>query len=366
VDLTIVREVPVPKQMEWQDAASRHLAQVPRHSPTNVESSTMTDTHALPDVDVVVVGGGPAGLSAAIWAARHRRTVLLVDAGEQRNLATVETHGYLGFDHAAPGTLLDRAREDVRNYAGIVVRHTSVTTARPERVADVDRFAIELGDGSTVSAARVILATGTVDEYPPIADFEQHFGADVFTCPSCDGYEARGRHAVVIGGGPHIAQFALGLYDWAASVTVVTAGLDLELSDDQIDALVSHGIRIVDDTVTGIIGPRGAMSALRLSSGEEIDASRAFFSLAVRPRTDLATMLGCALADDGTIEVDRHHETSVAGVYAAGDAIAQVHLVQVAAGSGAVAGVSAAMSLRGELGARSSPIPAPDPASAAT
>jgi thioredoxin reductase len=327
-------------------------------------TGSMTRRRALPDVDVAVIGGGPAGLAAAIWAARHRRTVLLVDAGEQRNRATVETHGYLGFDRAAPGTLLAEAEADLANYSGIAVERSRVVSAATERVDGVERFRVELDDGCATSAARVVLATGTVDEYPPIADFHEHFGADVFTCPSCDAYEARDRDAVVIGGGQHIAPFALGLYDWASSVTVVTAGLDLELTDDQRATLHEYGIRVIDDDVTTIVGPRGSMRSLRLASGEEIPAGSAFFSLATHPRTDLATMLGCALADDGTIRVDEHGETSVAGVYAAGDVTAGINLVQVAAGGGAVAGVSAAMSLRGELGARSSPVPAPDPAEA--
>lgn len=325
----------------------------------------MTELRALPDVDVIVVGGGPAGLAAATWAARHRRSVLLVDAGEQRNRSTVETHGYLGFDRATPRELLSRAYADLERYRAITVVHTSVVAARAERIADVDRFAVELSDNSRVSAARIILATGTVDEPPPLADFREHFGADVYTCPSCDAYEARDKHAVVIGGGEHIASFALGLYDWAASVTVVTAGLELELDTDQRSVLHEHGVQVFDDVVTAIVGPRGGMRSMCLGSGTEIRADIAFFSVATHPRTGLATMLGCRLDGDGRVMVNERQETTVAGVYAAGDLTAEINLVQVAAGSGAVAGVSAAMSLRGELGARSSPLPAPDPADAA-
>jgi thioredoxin reductase len=316
-----------------------------------------TPSTSLPDHDVAVIGGGPAGLSAAVWAARHRRRVVLVDAGEQRNRATEESHGYLGFDRAAPGELLGRAHAQLGRYPEISVRQ-----GRARGIVHAhERFEVTLDDGSVLTAARVVLTTGTVDEYPDIEGFAEHFGADVYTCPSCDGYEAQGRDAVVIGWGPHIGPFAAGLYDWARSVTIVTTGAEFDGTDEQRDALASLGITIVDDEVVGIVGTRGAMRSLLMRDGSEVPCGIAFFSLASHPRTELAVSLGCRLAEDGTIAIDERGETSVPGVYAAGDAVAELHLVQVAAASGAVAGVFAAHSLRGEQGSWASPRPAPDP-----
>ncbi len=316
---------------------------------------------AAPEYDVLVVGGGPAGLSAAVWAARYRRRVLVVDAGEQRNLVAEAAHGYLGLDGAPPAELLQRAYLDVARYPEISVRRGRVIEAG----CSDGGFAVTLEDGTTATTARVVLACGTRDEHPDIEGFTEHFGADVHTCPSCDAYEAQGRDVAVIGHGAHIGAFATGLFDWARSITIVTNGLPFEGDDDQREVLDELGIALVEDDVVGISGGRGSMRGLRLRSGTELACQVAFFSLAVRQRTELAEMLGCRIRPDGAVEVDDCGATSVPGVHAAGDLLAQPHLVLVAAASGAVAGVAAAQSLRGEHGSARSPEPAPDPAVAA-
>ncbi len=169
--------------------------------------------------DAVVVGGGPGGLSAALWLARYRRKALLVDAGEHRNRWTEQAHGYLGSDPVDPAVLLGRARSQLGRYDTAACVQDSVTAIR--RSAG-DGFTVELTGGTPVAARRIVLATGVRDEFPAVEGFFDHYGASVFHCPSCDGYEARDRRVVVLGWGAQITGFALELLDWAATVTVVT------------------------------------------------------------------------------------------------------------------------------------------------
>jgi thioredoxin reductase len=308
------------------------------------------------DHDAVVVGGGPAGLSAAMWLARYRRSVLLLDAGEHRNASTELVHGYAGHDPIAPSALLDRIRGELAAYERVRIER-----ARADAVdGDVmSGFTVRAGNDA-VRALRVVLATGVEDALPDIDGILEHYGAGVFHCPSCDGYDARGERVVVLGWGEHVAGFAATMLDWASSVVVVTGGRPLEADDDHRFRLAALGIPVLEDRAVGMLGRRGELEGVRLEGGDVVPARIAFFSVAHRPRTQLGVRLGCGVVEgDGYLDTDRRGQTTVEGVYAAGDVTPGMQLVQVAAGEGAVAGIEAAMSLRGQRGAPDSPIPAP-------
>lgn len=306
--------------------------------------------------DAVVIGGGPAGLAATTWLARYRRRALLVDAGEPRNRWVDEVHGYLGADPADPAALLQEGRRDVDRYPTVERVQGRVTAVAAEPPGG---FAVEVGD-LCHRARRVVLATGVADVFPAVEGFFVHYGADVFHCPTCDGYQAQDRPVVAFGWSAEVAGFALELLDWAASVTVVTDGQPFEADDEERAALARNGIAVVEDEATALIGDRGDLRAVRLRSGKQLDCRLAFFSIAHRPLTDLAEQLGCDLDGEGHVIVDEHGETTVPGVYAAGDLTPGIHLVQVAAAKGAVAGTGCALSLRGERGAPDAPAPGPD------
>jgi thioredoxin reductase len=307
--------------------------------------------------DVAVIGGGPAGLSAALWAARYRRSVLLVDAGEQRNASVDATHGYLGLEGVSPIELIDRSMADVSRYPEITVRHgVSASNAAWRDGA----FELALEDGTTARALRLVLCTGVRDLFPDIDGFHRHFGSSVFTCPSCDGYEARKRHVVVIGDDEHTAPFAVGLLDWAASVTVVIEDPGA-LGSAERSALSTYGISVVAGKPTAFVGQRHALQAVSIGSDQNIPADVVFCTVPHKQRSEMARELGCDISDEGCVVVDDHCSTSVEHVYAAGDMTPGPHLVQVAAAKGATAGIAAALSLRGDRGAPTSPAPAPDP-----
>jgi thioredoxin reductase len=306
--------------------------------------------------DAVVVGGGPAGLAAATWLARYRRDVVVVDAEQLRAEQVEQSHGYLGRDPQVPRELVATAREQLLRYPTASYVRARVTAVDGE----YGDFRLALDDGSELRTLRVVLATGVSDRFPAIEGFATHYGADAFHCPACDGYDAEDRDVVAYGWNERLVGFATTLLNWARSVTVVTGGRRFEGDDACCTTLDSHGIPIVEEEAAALVGERGALRAVRLASGRELPASLLFFSVAHDPRVELARALGCAVDDEGYVEVDREGRTSVRGVYAAGDVVPGLQLVQVAAAQGCIAGVGAAVSLQGEPGSPLSPPPAPD------
>jgi thioredoxin reductase len=305
---------------------------------------------AATTVDAVVVGGGPAGLSAAGWLGRYRRSVLIVDSEEYRNAAVELAHGYLGCDPAPPADLRQRGAEEVLRYPTVTLEYGRVESI----AATPDGFIAELSAASgsqlsnerrEVAARRVVLATGVRDRFPELDGFFEHYGADVFHCASCDGYEAKGRDVVVLGWGGHVPGFAIGLLTWAKTITVVTDGHDLEAATHDRRGLVDHGVQIIEDDAVGLIGRRHHLEGVRLASGTTVACDLAFFSIGHEPNNGLAAALGADLTDEGCVVADRDGVTSVPGLFAAGDLTPGVQLIANAVAKGASAGIACAQSL---------------------
>jgi thioredoxin reductase len=309
------------------------------------------------DFDALVLGGGPAGLAAALWLARHRRRVGVVDGGEPRNRSTSATHGYLGHDPIAPSELLARARAEVLAYPTASLLSCRATGARPDGGGG---FRVGTDEEERLSARRLVLATGVVDELPPVGGIEEHYGESVFHCPTCDGYEARDRDVVVLGWGAQVAGTALELLDWARRVTVVTGGRAFEGDERHRQALARYRVPVKELEAAELVGTRGNLRCVRLSDGSEVECDLVFFSVAHHPRNELARELECRLTQEGCVEVDDQCRTSVPGVFAAGDVTPGLQVVQVAAAKGAIAGVACALSLQGEAPLAGGPAPAPD------
>ena len=292
--------------------------------------------------DAVVVGGGPAGLSAATWLARYRKQVVVIDAEEQRNRWVTEAHGYLGSDPTSPMDLLDAARRDMARYPEVELRRGRAV----EAVARADgTFVLTIEDGPTVEARRVVLATGVRDVFPDVRKFFDHYGRSVFHCPTCDGYEARDQAVVAFGWSEQVVGFALLLLGWAASVTVVTDGRRFEGDDRARERLAGRGIRVLEDDAVELVGRPGALEGVELRGGEVLPCRVAFFTIAHVPQSDLDLQLGCRRTDEECTAVAADGATSVPGVYAAGDMTPGIQLVQVAAAKGTIAGVACAQSL---------------------
>ena len=300
----------------------------------------MTET-----VDVCVVGGGPAGLGAATWLGRYRRSVIVLDSQTHRNRWVEQAHGYLGSDPVNPAALLERARDDLGQYATVTIRTGEAQSAQ----CSVDGlFSLTLADGEEIHAKRLVLAMGVNDAFPDIDNFFDYYGRSVFHCPSCDGYEARDQPVVVFGWSENVAGFARGLLDWAASVLVVTDGRSFEGETGHRRQLEGLGVKILEDEVEELCGQGGELQAVRLRTGGVVPCTKAFFSIAHQPRTQLAEQLGCELTSQGCLQVDAEGRTNVPGVYAAGDITPGMQYIQTAAAEGAQAGTACALSLRDE------------------
>ncbi len=302
-------------------------------------------TDSVPELyDAVVVGGGAAGFAAATWLARYRRRVAVLDAGETRNRWVEAAHGYLGGDPLRPGELLARAREQLLRYP-----EAEVCSGRAERVlrGDDGLFVVETGDGP-LRARRLVLATGVRDEFPEVERFFEHYGATVFHCPTCDGYEAKDARVVVFGWSEEVTGFALTLLGWAREVLVVTEGRAFEGDAACRVRLQAGSVPVIEDDAVELLGERGRLEGVRLRDAGVVACDLAFFSIAHHPCAELAEQLGCRLSPEGYVEVDDESATSVPGVYAAGDLTPGLQLLQVAAAKGAIAGVACSQSLRAE------------------
>ncbi len=281
------------------------------------------------------------------WSSWTRRTT----ARKQVERA----HGYLGRDPQSPTELLERGREEVLAYptAAIRVGEVAAVHRRADRLFEV---------GDDLLAHRVVLACGVRDAFPAVDGFAEHYGASVFHCPSCDGYEARDRQVVALGWEPHLVGFAASLENWACSVTVVTNGPSFDGDESCRTQLADCGITLLERRAIRFLGSRGDLTGVELEGGQVLPASLVMFSVAHQPRTELAELLGCARDGAGHVTVDEQGQTSVEGVYAAGDLIQGLQLTLVAAASGVVAGVACAQSFFGTRSAPTSPDSAPVPA----
>jgi thioredoxin reductase len=291
--------------------------------------------------DAIVVGGGPAGLAAAVWLARYRRRALVLDPGGHRNQSVEHVHGYLGLDGQSAASVLGAMRADLARYPQARLRRARAVDARRQG----DGFALDVDD-MTLWTRRVVLATGVRDVPPQVAGFEEHYGAGAFHCPTCDGYEARARRVVVFGWGAGVVEFALELLEWASVVTVVTDGRNFRGDDEDRSRLAADRVAVLEDEAVELVGTRGALRAVRLAGGDTLECEYVFFSIGHEPVNELAVTLGCDLTPEGCVEVDENGATSVPGVYAAGDVTPGLQLVQVAAAKGTIAGVACAESLR--------------------
>jgi thioredoxin reductase len=281
--------------------------------------------------DVIIVGAGPAGLSAALMLGRSRRRVLVCDTGKPRNAAAHAVHGFLSRDGIAPREFLRIAREQLRPYDTVELRDIAVTLAECRD----GRFHVTLADGSQLVSRKLLIASGVVDHLPDIPGFQQFYGGSVFHCPYCDGWEVRDQPLAVYGRGLRGLGLSLELTGWSRDLVLCTDGPS-EIAPDDLARLDRNGIGVREDRLVRLEG-RDHLERLVFASGEPLPRRALFFTTGQTQQSELALRLGCEMNDKGTVRTGKYEATHLRGLFVAGDASRAVQWVVVAASEGAEA-----------------------------
>ena len=309
--------------------------------PTPAQITAPAPTPTLADdgtalYDVAIVGGGTAGLSAALWLSRYLHSVVVVDSGDPRNWETRGVNGFLGLPGIKPADLRGRGRDECRKHGvelidGVVlcVNHKSD-----------EHFELQLEGGTRVAGRRLLLAIGIKDVWPDIPGLEHVYGDRAHVCPDCDGYEATNKKTVVIGKGRRAVGMALTLTTWTRDIIVCTNGADPDLTDEYCTKLTALQIPVIGAPIERIKFRDGELRSLVFTGREPLGCERIFFTIGQYPSDDLGVQLGCARDDEGHVMVDEHYHTTVRNVFAAGDIVPGPQLAICAASDGAIAALA--------------------------
>jgi thioredoxin reductase len=296
--------------------------------------------------DVVIVGGGPAGLSAGIWLGRYLHSVVLVDSGDPRNWETRGVNGFLGNPRIRPAELRAQGREECLKY------DVELVDAIVDRAVckGEEQFEVVLENGGTIAARRFVLAIGLRDVWPRIPGLQQVYGRNAHVCPDCDGYECRNLKTVVIGKGRKAVGMALNLTTWTRDIIICTNGAAPELDErEYCDKLDANEIPVLTDRIERVsVRDDGGIYSLELEGGKCLDADKLYFTFGQRAANDLGEQLGCESDAEGQVIVDDHRHTSVPNVWAAGDITPGPQLAIAAAADGAIAALAIHKSLVSE------------------
>ncbi|HUR32460.1 MAG TPA: NAD(P)/FAD-dependent oxidoreductase [Vicinamibacterales bacterium] len=291
--------------------------------------------------DVIVVGGGPAGLSAALMLGRCRRRVLLCDEGQPRNRHSRALHGYLTRDGMDPSELNALGRRELDHY-GVECRSVHVNGARREGPV----FRVDLRSGATELTRFLLIATGVVDDLPDLDGARECYGRSLFHCPYCDGWERRDQRLAAFGRGQSGVLLALSLKTWSSQVTLLTNGARVDPGGRA--RLARNGVEVVTTRIARLVHDQGALAAVELQSSAAIGLDAIFFTTAQHPRCNLAETLGCAFNRKGTVDTGALSDTNVPGVFVAGDASHDAQFVVVAAAEGVKAALAINQALQRE------------------
>ena len=296
--------------------------------------------------DVVIIGGGPAGLSAALMLGRARRKVVLLDAGQGRNAPSEASHSFFTRDGTPPADLRRIGHEQLQPYGSVTVRMDEAVAVSGE----ISQFQVTTATGERLKSRTVILASGVRDVLPDIPGVDRYWGKGVFQCPFCDGWEHRDRPMAVLAT-PETAIEAVRLYrNWSPDLTLLTNGQwepDRELSD----LLAGMDVGVVTDQIELVGGKNGHVDRIVFATGRELPVAVFWIRPGQEPRTGIAADLGCELYDagfvTGLVKLEGPGQTTVPGILAAGDITSPIHQVSLAVASGTLAAAGATRLLIG-------------------
>jgi thioredoxin reductase len=283
--------------------------------------------------DVIVVGGGPAGLSAALMLGRCRRRVLLCDIGRPRNRRSRALHGYLTRDGISPAEFNALGRSELAAY-GVECRAVEIDNASRSDGG----FAVSMSDGGQARGRFLLLATGVEDHLPRVAEIDACYGRSVFHCPYCDGWEWRDRRIAVLGEPQQGVPLALSMKTWSPHVVLCTNGSRLDRRAH--DRIRRNSIDVRTERLASLDHAEGALRRLVFETGDSEPCDALFFTTGQHQKCDIAVRLGCAFNRRGTVNTGKLSQTNVPGVFVAGDASHDAQFVVVAAAEGVKAALA--------------------------
>ncbi|EAR24015.1 hypothetical protein A20C1_10915 [marine actinobacterium PHSC20C1] len=290
----------------------------------------------IPTHDVIIVGGGAAGLSAGLVLARAQADVLIIDSGHPRNAPAHQMHGFLSRDGMDPKGFLEAGRREFVSYNGAII-HSTVSQA----AGQAGSFRLTLDDGSAETTRAILVATGLSDDLSLVPGMHERWGTLVHHCPYCHGYEVSSQRISVIGGQARemsIKQAGL-LRRYSDAVTFVTN--DIQLEQAERNRLEAIGVRIIEGLVTHLNGAFGTLTSIALSDGSVVDSDAVFIAPTQHPHDTLLRALGCSVSDvSGLVTTDGFGQTSVPGVWAAGNVVSPTAQVITAAGAGGASAIA--------------------------
>ena len=285
--------------------------------------------------DVIVIGGGPAGSNAAIVLARVRRSVLMIDNGQPRNVRSQGMHNYLTRDGILPTEYLALAHEELSRYG---VEHVRAIATDARRLSD-HGFEIRDSNGGTYLAKRLLLATGVTDNIPDIPGMKEMWGNGVYHCPFCDGYELCDLNIGLYAQRFNGFGMAIALRELSASVILFTDGRGY-LTAAQRNQLTARGIRVVSNRILKLTCSEDKLTCVTMKNGESVPCDAVFVNHGHKANNLLLSQLGARMTSKGAAVTNRRQACSIPGLYVAGDAAIDIHFVIVAAAEGAKAGVA--------------------------
>ncbi|PIK26935.1 MULTISPECIES: NAD(P)/FAD-dependent oxidoreductase [Bacillus] len=285
-------------------------------------------------IDCAIIGGGPAGLNAALVVGRGRNQVIVFDDEQPRNRVTQESHGFITNDGMTPFEIRKAGEADLQTYPNIQMKRSRIVDIQKKE----DRFTLLTHEGDTVESKKIILATGLQDMLPEIKGIHDVYGKTLFSCPFCDGWELKDKALALIAENQRALHMAKLLSNWTKDLIVFTNGQQV-LAEEERVLLSAHSIQVIDVPIVSIENDNGQLCSLQLANGERVKREGGFVASDFKQSAPFAEKLGCQMTKNAGIETDILGRTSVSGVFACGDNLGGPAQLVLAAAAGSQAGM---------------------------